>query len=75
MRDIEVDDSQFNLLVIPSLELLGPKLVCVDPCQVVYEDLIGKLDKLRSKLDTTLSLLDSFVISVEDILAALGPGE
>ena len=40
LEDIRVGVSSINLLIMPSLELLGPKLVCVDPYQVMGENVI-----------------------------------
>ena len=40
LEGCKVDASPINLLIMPSLELLGPKLVCVDPYQIMGEDVI-----------------------------------
>ena len=41
LQDRKVDDSQFKLLILPSLELLGAKLVSVDPYAVLNQNIIG----------------------------------
>ena len=45
LEDIRVGVSSINLLIMPSLELLGPKLVCIDLYDVVNEDVVDQLDK------------------------------
>ena len=75
LQDCKVEDIQFKLLVMPSLELLGPKLVSVDPFEVVREDVMEKYHKYNDKLDTTLTFVEVFIKDAEDLLASFGPRE
>ena len=71
--DCNLAESPYNVLIMPSLELLGTSLICVNPNELLDENLEDKLEKHRDELAEYTSNLDAFVLETQRILACLAP--